>query len=107
MIAKLITKFFNFILSLITSVVSLILTPITRLVTNLLPDLSSYVATFDNFVNTAFDGIGFFFSILGPVTRGIIALEFNLISIFFTIYAGYITYEVTIYLVSKVKGMFL
>ena len=107
MIAKLITKFFNFILSLITTVVSWILAPITSLVTNLLPDLSSYVATFDNFINTAFDSIGYFLSMLGPVTRGVISLEFNLISIFFTIYAGYITYEITIYLVTKIKSMFL
>lgn len=107
MVAKLITKFFNFILSLITSVVSLILSPISRLVSSLLPDLTSYVATFDNFINTAFDGIGYFLHFLGPTTRSVIALEFNLISIFFTIYAAYITYEVTIYLISKIKGMFL
>lgn len=107
MIAKLITKFFNFILGLITKLVGIILTPLTSLVTGLLPDLSSYVATFDNFITTAFDNIGYFLSMLGPFTKSILALEFNIISIFFTIYAGYIALEVTIYLVTKIKSMFL
>lgn len=107
MIAKLITKLFNFILSLIAKLVGTILSPLTGLVSRLLPDLSSYVATIDNFINTGLSNLGYFFSMFGPLTRGAIALEFNLISIFFTIYAGYIVIEVTIYLITKIKSMFV
>lgn len=106
MIAKLITKFFNFILSLITSLVSIILTPITSLVSSLLPDLSSYVATVDGFINTGIANLGYFFSMLGPITRGAILLYLNLLGIFFTIYVTYLGYEVAIYLITKIKSMF-
>lgn len=106
MIAKLITKFFNFILSLIMSLVSTILSPITTLVSNALPDLSSYVTTINGFINTMLANIGYFFSMLGPITRGAILLYLNLLGVFFTIYAGYLTVEVTIYLITKIKSMF-
>ena len=107
MIARLITKLFNFILELIMSLVSTILSPLTSLVSSALPDLSSYVATVDSFINTMLGNIGYFFSMLGPTTRGAILLYLNLLSIFFTIYVAYIAIEVTIHLVTKIKSMFI
>lgn len=106
MIAKLITKFFNFILSLIMSLVSTILSPLTSLVSNAIPDLSTYVSTINNFINTMLGNIGYFFSMLGPITRGAILLYLNLLGIFFTIYVSYLAIEVAIYLVTKIKSMF-
>lgn len=106
MIAKLITKFFNFILSLIMSLVSTILSPLTSLVSSALPDLSGYVTTINGFINTALSNLGYFFSMLGPITRGAILLYLNLLGIFFTIYAGYLVIEVSIYLITKIKSMF-
>lgn len=106
MIAKLITKFFGFILSLIMSLVNILLSPLNSLVTSLLPDLSTYVTTIDNFINTFIGNIGYFLSMLGPLTRGALALEFNLISIFFSIYATYVVIHTSIYLITKIKSMF-
>ena len=106
MIAKLITKLFNFILNVILTLVSTLLSPLTSLVSNALPDLSSFVTSINNFINTAFNNIGYFLSMLGPFTKSVILLELNLLSIFFTIYAGYITLEITIHLITKIKSMF-
>lgn len=88
------------------TLVGTILSPLTSLVSSLLPDLSSYVTTINNFINTMLSNIGYFFSMLGPITRGSILLYLNLLGIFFTIYAAYITIEVTIYLITKIKSMF-
>lgn len=106
MIASLISKFFQFILSVIMTLISVILTPLTTLVSSLLPDLSGPVTTINSFINTMLANIGYFFSMLGPITRGAILLYLNLLGIFFTIYASYIVIEITIYLVTKIKSMF-
>lgn len=106
MIANLISKFFQFILQLIMSLVSLILSPLTSLVSRLLPNLSGPVTTIANFIDTMLANIGYFFSMLGPTTRGAILLYLNILGIFFTIYASYIVIEVAIHLITKIKSMF-
>lgn len=106
MIAKLITKFFGFILELIMSLVNIILTPLNLLVTSLIPDLSSYVTTINNFINTFIGNITYFLTMLGPLTKSALILEFNLMSIFFTIYMSYLVIHTSIYLITKIKSMF-
>lgn len=107
MIAKLISKFFGFIIQIILSLISTLLSPLTSLISNAIPNLSTYVTTINNFINTMLSNVGYFFSMLGPITRGAILLYLNLLSIFFTIYATYIVIEVSIYLVTKIKSMFV
>lgn len=107
MIAKLITKLFTFILTLIAKIVSLILSPLTLAISALLPDLSTYVAKVVSFINNMLYMVGWFFNLLPPSTKSIILLYLSLLLVFFTAYAIYVVVEFTMYLITKVKNMFI
>lgn len=107
MIAKLITKLFTFILSLIAKIVSLILSPLTLAISALLPDLTTYVAKIVNFINNSLYMVGWFFNLLPPSTKSIILLYLSLLLVFFTAYSLYVVVEFTMYLITKVKNMFI
>lgn len=107
MIARLITKLFTFILSLITKIVSLILTPLTSTISALLPDLSSYVARIVSFIDTMLYMFGWFFNLLPPITKSVILLYLSLLGIFFTAYAIYVIVEFSMYLITKIKNLFI
>ena len=107
MIAKLITKLFTFILSLIAQIVSLILSPLTLAISALLPDLSTFVAKIVSFINTMLYMFGWFFNLLPPTTKSVILLYLSLLLIFFTAYSLYVVVEFSMYLITKVKNMFL
>lgn len=106
MIAKLISKFFLFILSLVSSLVNILLLPLTTLVNALVPDLHTWAVAVENFINTYIPKISYFLSWLGPFTRSVISLEITCISIFFTMYATYLTIQCGIYMITKIKSMF-
>lgn len=108
MIAKLLTKLLAFILSIIGKIVGFILSPLTNLINSSLPDLHNTVTTIINFINNhILDNFTYFMSWLGPMTRGAIKLEFEIIAIFFTIYAVYLGIQITIIVITKIKSMFL
>lgn len=107
MIARLITKLFTFILSLITKIVALILTPLTTTISALLPDLSTYVAKIVSFINTMLYMVGWFFNLLPPTTKSVILLYLSLLLVFFTAYAIYVVVEFSMYLITKIKNLFI
>ena len=107
MIARLITKLFSFILSLITKFVALLLTPLTATLSALLPDLTTFVAKVSSFINTSLYMFGWFFNLLPPITKSVILLYLSLLLIFFTAYATYLVVSFAIYLITKIKSMFI
>lgn len=106
MIAKLLTKALNLILSLIAKLVALILTPISAIINAALPDLHNVASTISDFINNHIGNISYFLSWVGPYTKAAIRLELTIISAFFTIYIGYIVIHTTIRLIRKIRGMF-
>lgn len=107
MIASLITKLFTFILSLITKIVALILSPLTSAISALLPDLTSFVAKVVNFINTMLYMTGWFFNLLPPGVKSVVLLYLSLLLVFFTAYALYVVVEFSMYLITKVKNLFV
>lgn len=108
MIAKLLTKFLGFILSIIGSLVSIILSPITSVISSNMPDLHNSLTTIQTFINNyVVKGFTYFPSFLGPLTKGAIRLEFDIIAIFFTIYAVYVVVYASFRIIAKIKSMFL
>lgn len=106
MIAKLISKFFMFILGLVASLVNILLLPLELLVNELVPDLHSWATSIESFLTTYIPRITYFLSWLGPMTKSVIILEISCISIFFTMYATYLTIQAGIYMITKIKSMF-
>lgn len=107
MVAKLITKLFTFILSLITRIVALILTPLTTAISALLPDLSIYVLKIVHFIDNMLYMLGWFFNLLPPTTKSVILLYLSLLLVFFTAYAIYVAVEFSMYLITKIKNLFI
>lgn len=108
MIAKLLTKLLGFILNIIGTVIGYILSPITNVISANVPDLHNALTTIQNFINNyVVRGFTYFPSFLGPLTKGALRLEFDIIAIFFTIYAVYVTVYVSIRVITKIKSMFM
>ena len=65
----------NGLMSLVTTVLDIVLLPVNALIENIFPDMSNAINTFSNFVSTYIGGsIGYFASILPPISRSIIIL---------------------------------
>lgn len=107
MIAKLITKLFTFILSLITKIVGIILLPLTTAITALLPDISTYVSHIVNFINNMLYMVGWFFNLFPPITKSVVLLYLSLLLVFFTAYSLYVVVEFSMYLITKIKNLFI
>ena len=107
MIASLITKLFTFILSLITKIVGLILSPLTSSISALLPDISSYVSRIVYFINNMLYMVGWFFNLIPPITKSVLLLYLSLLLVFFTAYAIYVVVEFSMYLITKIKNLFI
>lgn len=69
MIGKLITAFFNFLLTIIMTIIQLICTPLNALFSNIFPDFSNYLAQIDTALNVAFSNISWAISIVPPGVR--------------------------------------
>lgn len=81
----------NVLTNLLISIVNFVLTPINLLVSNLFPDVSQYIAIFNNFVNTRIGtGFGYFFSILPPFTKGLIIIWLSFCVVYYPVYYTYI-----------------
>lgn len=74
MIGKLITAFFNFLLTIIMSIIQLICIPINALFNNIFPDFSTWISKIDEGLNVAFSGLSWSVSIIPPTVRDVILL---------------------------------
>ena len=80
----------NGLLSIITSLLNIFLLPINALIENIFPDMASAISTFNTFVNTYVGGtLSYFFSILPPTFRGLLALWFTFVISYYGIYYTY------------------
>ena len=78
MISKLISTFFNFLLTIIMSIVQLICLPINALFTGLFPDFSTMLTNVDNALNTAYSGLSWAISIVPPMVRDVLLFIFTI-----------------------------
>lgn len=78
MIAKLITKFFNFLLTIVMSVIQLICLPLNALFTGLFPDFTSYMSSIYSALNVAFSGVSWALSIIPPSVRSAMLFIFTI-----------------------------
>lgn len=77
---------FKVLLKLIKSIANIILAPINLLVVNMFPDLSNLLSTFNGAITAIFgSGLGYFASILPPMTRGLIVFYLGILISYYTI----------------------
>lgn len=80
----------NGLMSLVTSILNIVLLPINSLIENIFPNMSSAISTFTNFVNTYIGGsLGYFSSILPPISRSIIVLWFTFLITYYSVVWSY------------------
>lgn len=85
MIGKLISTFFNFLLSIIMTIVQLICLPLNALFNGVFPDFSDKLTLIDNALSTAYSGLSWSISLLPPLTKEtllfIFTIELSMLSI--------------------------
>lgn len=72
MIGKLISSFFNFLLTIIMTVVQLICLPLNALFNGVFPDFSSQLSTINSALTTAYSGLSWAVSLIPPMARSAI-----------------------------------
>ena len=85
MIGKLISSFFNFLLTIIMSIIQLICLPLNLLFENVFPDFSSKITLIRQALNSAFTNISWAISFIPPTVRQtilfILLIELSLLTI--------------------------
>ena len=80
----------NGIMKIVTSALDIVLLPVNTLIANIFPDMSNAINTFTNFVSTYIGGtLGYFFSILPPITSSIIILWFTFLITYYGVVWSY------------------
>lgn len=94
----------NGILNALTGVVSFLLTPLNLLVANLFPDMSSTIATFNNFVDTYFgNNLTYFFSMFPPIFKSLLVLFITFSIGYYTVHFTYTALVKIFNVIQKVK----
>lgn len=78
MIGKLISAFFNFLLSIIMTIVQLICAPLNALFSTIFPDFSSWLTNINNALKIAFSSLSWAISIIPPLVREVLLLIFTI-----------------------------
>lgn len=78
MIGKLISAFFNFLLTIIMSIVQLICLPLNLLFENVFPDFSDKLTMIDNALEFAYSGLSWAISIIPPLVREVLLFIFTI-----------------------------
>lgn len=85
MIGKLISSFFNFLLTIIMTIVQLICLPLNALFEGVFPNFSSSIQTINEGLTTAFTGLSWAISIIPPMVRttmlGVFTIELSMLAI--------------------------
>ena len=77
---------FKVLFSIIKKIVEIFLIPVNLLIVNLFPDLSSIISTFNSAINQLIGGtLGYFATILPPITKNIILLWLGILISYYTI----------------------
>lgn len=78
MIGKLITSFFNFLLTIIMTIVQLICLPLNALFNNVFPDFASKISGIQSALNSAFSTLSWAISIIPPGVRETLIFIFTI-----------------------------
>lgn len=94
----------NGILGMLQGILNIILSPLNALVSNLIPDFSDAVNLFNAFVSQYIgSGLGYFTSILPPITKNIIGIFLVFIITYYTIAFSYIGIIKLFNIIQKIK----
>ena len=87
---------FEVIFKMITALLNVVLLPLNLLIANAFPNLNSMISTFNTTASTVLgSGMGFFASLIPPITRSMILLYLTLLVAFYTIsIASYVIIKV-------------
>lgn len=92
------------LLSMLQTIVNIILTPINALISGIFPDFSNLISNFTNFVNNYIGGsLGWFSSLLPPITRSIIVFWLTFLVGYYSIAWGYRAVVLAWKLIQKIK----
>lgn len=92
------------IMKLVSSIVDIVLIPINALISGIFPDFSSAISNFTTFVNTYVGGtIGYFASILPPITRSIIGLWLTFLVTYYGVVWSYSLITKIYNVIQKIK----
>lgn len=76
----------NGLLTAISSLLNILLLPINLLFENLFPDLSTYIGTFNTFVETYLGGsLGYFGSMFPPIFKGLLVAWFSYVATYYSV----------------------
>ncbi|MBQ3021685.1 MAG: hypothetical protein IJD92_05640 [Bacilli bacterium] len=78
MIGKLITMFFNFLLTIIMTIVQLICLPLNALFENVFPDFSSKLESINSGLTVAYSSLSWAISIIPPMVREVLIFIFTI-----------------------------
>lgn len=77
MIGKLISSFFNFLLTIIMSIIQLICMPINVLFNNVFPDFSGKLSSINEALNIAYSSLSWAVSLIPPFVREVMLFIFT------------------------------
>lgn len=78
MIGKLISSFFNFLLSIIMSIIQLICLPLNLLFEGVFPDFTEYISTIQTGLNHAFNSLSWALSLIPPGVKTVLLFIFTI-----------------------------
>lgn len=85
MIGKLISSFFNFLLTIIMSIVQLICLPLNALFDNLFPDFTEKLSFIGDALEVAYSGLSWAVSLIPPMARStilfILTIELGMLAV--------------------------
>ena len=92
------------IMKLVSSVVDIVLIPINALIGGIFPNFSTAINNFTSFVNNYVGGtIGYFASILPPITRSIIGLWLSFLITYYAVAWSYSLITKIYNVIQKIK----
>lgn len=78
MIGKLISTFFNFLLTIIMTIVQLICLPLNALFDGVFPDFSDKLTLIDNALESAYSGLSWAISLIPPLSKDVLLFIFTI-----------------------------
>lgn len=94
----------NGIMKLVTNIINIILLPINSLIANIFPNFTSSVTQFNNFVQNYVGGtIGYFSSLIPPITRNIIGIWLSFLVVYYGVVWSYALIVKIYNVIQKIK----
>ena len=78
MIGRLISSFFNFLLTIIMTIIQLICLPLNALFEGVFPDFSEKLTLIDNALESAYSGLSWAVSLVPPLSKDVLLFIFTI-----------------------------